>query len=155
MKLTNEQFSELVANSVSYRQILDEMKLVPAGGNYATVKRRINSLKLDCSHFTGQGYLKGRSHNWAKSTPLDEILVENSAYGGGSYKLKNKLVNAGIFEQKCYKCQNTHWMGQSIPLELEHKNGSNTDNRIENLTLLCPNCHALTDTYRDKNKKRG
>jgi hypothetical protein len=46
-------------------------------------------------------------------------------------------------------------MEQNIPLELEHKNGNNTDNRIENLTLLCPNCHALTETYRGKNKNRN
>jgi len=46
------------------------------------------------------------------------------------------------------------WLGQPIPLELEHANGDRTDNRLEKLSLLCPNCHALTPTYRGRNKRR-
>ena len=55
---------------------------------------------------------------------------------------------------KCYNCNLTNWLGFNIPLELEHINGDNRDNRIENLILLCPNCHALTPTYRGKNKHK-
>jgi predicted HNH restriction endonuclease len=52
-------------------------------------------------------------------------------------------------------CNNTEWNGQPIPLELEHKNGNNQDNSLNNLCLLCPNCHAQTSTYRGKNKSKA
>ena len=45
-------------------------------------------------------------------------------------------------------------MGKPIPLELHHINGINTDNRLENLKFLCPNCHAFTDSYRGKNSRK-
>jgi hypothetical protein len=68
-----------------------------------------------------------------------------------SHKLKIRLINEGYFERKCNKCERTLWLGKKIPLELHHKDGDNTNNELSNLELLCPNCHALTDTYRSKN----
>jgi len=70
-----------------------------------------------------------------------------------TFKLKHRLIREGILEPKCYRCGLTTWQGLPIPLELEHKNGNPHDNSLDNLTLLCPNCHALTATYRGKNKK--
>lgn len=150
---TDDQIREAVATSFSIAKVCEKIGLSPVGGNYATIKRKIKLLELDSSHFTGQGHLKGKTHNWKETIPLSEILVKDSLYGGGTYKLKNKLLKAGYFEQKCYDCDLTTWREQPIPLELEHKNGDKFDNRIENLTLLCPNCHALTPTYRSKNKE--
>lgn len=149
---TDEEFSKAISCSPSLRQALSRLGLRPAGGNYRIAKERILSLRLDISHFTGQGHLKGKTHTWAKKIPLKDLLVECSTYS--SYKLKNRLIESGVFEHKCYECGLTSWRGVPTPLELEHKNGNNKDSRIENLTLLCPNCHALTDTYRGKNKKR-
>ena len=83
---------------------------------------------------------------------MNEILVENSHYQ--TSKLRKRLIKEGYFEKKCYNCEKTIWLDKNIPLELEHKNGDRTDNRIENLTLLCPNCHAFTPHYRGKNKKK-
>lgn len=81
--------------------------------------------------------------------PLSKILVENSNYQ--SYKLGKRLLREKLKEYKCELCGNIEWLGKPIPLELHHINGINTDNRLENLQLLCPNCHALTDNYRGKN----
>lgn len=150
-KYTEEQLKNAVAKSRSISQTLQILNLKPAGGNYATIKNRIKEFNIDSSHFTGQGYLKGKTHNWSKAKPFEEILVENSTYLGGSHKLKKRLLKAGFLERKCYNCQRVKWENQPIPLELEHKNGKRKDHSIENLTLLCPNCHALTTTYRGRN----
>jgi hypothetical protein len=83
--------------------------------------------------------------------PLVEILVEDSKFR--TDWLKTRLIREGIFEHRCSKCQLTEWLDVLIPLELDHKNGVKTDHRLENLCLLCPNCHALTPTYRGKNVK--
>lgn len=84
----------------------------------------------------------------------DEIFKENSSYQTSG--LKTRLIKGGYKEYKCERCGRTEWEGVPIPLETHHINGSNTDNRIENLQLLCPNCHSLTDSYCGKNinKKR-
>lgn len=80
---------------------------------------------------------------------LESILVKNSSYQ--SNKLRIKLLKAGIKEYKCEICKNTEWNGKPIPLELSHKDGDNSNNELQNLEIICPNCHALTDTYRGKN----
>jgi Zn finger protein HypA/HybF involved in hydrogenase expression len=152
-RYTIEDFIDAVRNSISISQILKKLRLKPTGGNYKVAKRRIKLLNLDISHFTGQAHLKGKTHNWAKKIPIEEILIKESTYGGGSSKIKEKLFKKNILEKKCYKCGLTHWFKQELSLELDHINGDNTDNRIENLTILCPNCHSLTPTYRGRGKK--
>ena len=64
-----------------------------------------------------------------------------------SYKLKLKLLSDNLKPSRCERCLGTEWMGEPIPLELHHVNGEPFDNRIENPQLLCPNCHALTDSH--------
>lgn len=81
--------------------------------------------------------------------PLHEILVINSAYQ--SNKLRKRLLKAGLKHHQCESCGQTEWLGTKIPLELDHINGDKHDNRLQNLRIICPNCHALTDTYRGKN----
>lgn len=152
-RYTEKDFIEMVKNSTSISQVLKGLGLRPTGGNYGVAKRRILVLKLDTSHFTGQSYLKGETHNWAKKIPLVEIMVNHSTYGGGTTTLKQRLIKEGILEQKCYRCGLTHWLEQKLSLELDHINGNRFDNRKENLTILCPNCHSLTPTYRGRGKK--
>lgn len=84
--------------------------------------------------------------------PLSEILVENSTYG--NYLLKKRLVDELNWEYKCSRCGINEWLGEKLTLELDHINGNNTDNRIENLTFLCLHCHSLTPTFRSKNKAK-
>lgn len=69
-----------------------------------------------------------------------------------SNKLKIRLIEEEIKEHKCEKCNLTQWNDKDIPLELHHKDGNKNNNSLENLQLLCPNCHAQTDFYRGKNK---
>jgi len=154
-KYEKEQFSECVKKSESMGHLLELLGIIKAGGNYATMKRRILTWNIDTSHWEltkrkRQGYKNRERDN---SIPLYKILIENSSYTH-TYCLKNKLIKEKVFELKCYRCELTNWLDRSIPLELEHINGNRADNRIENLTLLCPNCHALTNTYRGKNKRK-
>jgi 5-methylcytosine-specific restriction endonuclease McrA len=148
---TDEQFETAVKHSLTYAEVLSKVGLIPAGGNYSTLRARIQALGLDTSHFRGKGWARGRHPRPRSSrTPLETVLVEHSLYQ--SHKLKLRLIEAGVFARFCSGCGNAQWRRQPIPLELDHINGIRTDNRIENLRLLCPNCHALTGTYRAKNK---
>lgn len=148
---SEQQLRDAVKNNFSIRQVLKTLGLKEAGGNYATIKNKIKEFNIDNSHFTGRGHLKGKTHNWKKSIPLEKILVEYSNYQ--SHKLKLRLIKEKIMENKCLKCKTSTWEGETLSLHLDHINGTKTDNRIENLQLLCPNCHSLTSTYCGKNKK--
>ena len=150
---TDEEFIVAVKNSKSWAEVFRELRLEIGGGTQITMRLLAKRLNLDIGHFIGQGWRKGCHEPLIPSRPLSEILVENSKHKQTS-SLRKRLIREGVFEYKCYGCENTLWRGKPIPLELEHKNGIQTDNRIENLTLLCPNCHAQTDTYRGKNVGR-
>lgn len=144
---------EAVRNSLSIRETLRYLGIVAAGGNYKTIYKYIKEWNIDTSHFTGQLWNKGKHRTCNPARPLSEILVDGSNYQ--SYKLAKRLLKEELKEHKCEMCGRSEWMEVPIPLELHHKNGNNTDNRLENLQLLCPNCHALTDNYRGKNIKRN
>ena len=153
-KYTDEQFIDAVKKSVSKRELLGMLGLAQAGGNYTTINGLLEKFNIDTTHWLGHGHLKNKTHNWAKKIPLSEILVEHSSYVS-SNKLRLRLLKEKYFDRVCYGCKNVEWLGKPIPIELEHINGIHNDNRIENLTLLCPNCHAQTPTYRGRNKSRS
>jgi hypothetical protein len=94
---------------------------------------------------------KGIAKESGTKIPLEDILAGlHPQYQ--SNKLRLRLLEEGIFAHKCNNCELTDWLGNPIPLELEHIDGNSSNNKLENLELLCPNCHSLTDTYRGKNK---
>ena len=154
-KYTAEELKEACRTSGSMRQVLIKLNVKAAGGNYETLKKAIEYFKIDVSHFHGQGWNKGDHSDILRKNrtfiPLEEILVDGRVYQ--SYKLKKRLIKAGLKDHKCEMCGITEWLGKKTPIELDHINGKRDDNRIENLRILCPNCHALTPTYRGKNKK--
>jgi Zn finger protein HypA/HybF involved in hydrogenase expression len=146
---SEQELYEAVKSSTSIRQVLDKLNIVPAGGNYQTTNRRIQKLGIDTSHFTGQAWNKGKVIGPKRD--IKEYLRENSVVQ--SFKLKGRLLAEGLKQHKCECCGITEWNRKPAPLELDHINGNHHDNRLENLRILCPNCHAQTDTYRGKNKK--
>lgn len=148
---TDNEVTEAVKESSSIRQALMKLELKPIGGNYRILKRRIKELGLDTAHFTGQGHLRGKTHGWSPKVPLENVLVQGSTYQ--TYKLKNRLLKENRLTNECAECKlGPSWNGNTINHHLDHINGDNTDNRIENLRLLCPNCHSQTDTYAGRNK---
>lgn len=150
-KWTDEQFIKAVKISFSYAEVLKNIGLKAAGGNYITVKNKINELGLDISHMSGQAWNQGKRYRPIKEArPLKEILIEYSTCVSTNY-LRKRLIKEGIKEPKCECCGRTEWMGKPIALELHHINGIRRDSRVENLLILCPNCHAFTSNYRGKN----
>lgn len=145
------QMIEVVAKSFSVAEVLRALGLKVTGANYKTIHRAVQRLALDTSHWTGQGHLKGKSHDWSKSQKLEEILIEKSTYTN-TFRLKRRLLKAGLLLNKCYICSINEWLGKKLVLQLDHMNGDHFDNRIENLRLLCPNCHSQTETFAGKNK---
>ena len=94
--------------------------------------------------------------NWAKGkslTPDESIFTENSFYS--NEMVKGRIVKENKLQYKCAKCSIDSWQGETIVLDLDHINGDNTDNRLDNLRFLCPNCHSQTDTYKGRNKNSG
>jgi 5-methylcytosine-specific restriction endonuclease McrA len=81
-----------------------------------------------------------------------EDILDGEHQGYNSHKLKKRLLKEGFKKHQCEKCGRSSWQGQKIPLEIHHINGDPGDHHSENIQLLCPNCHSLTDTYRGKNK---
>lgn len=148
-KYTKENFIEAVASSTSIRQVLLKLEVCPHGGNYRTANNYIKKLNLDISHFTGQGWNKGNSPNIYQDRTTEDYL--NNKYPIQSNKLRLRLLKEKVFEHKCYCCNNVTWNNKPIPLELEHIDGNNQNNLLSNLTMLCPNCHAQTSTYRGRN----
>ena len=143
---------EAVAQAKSVAGTLRLLGLRAIGGNYKTVHRAISELELDTSHWTGKGHRKGTRIPMVPAQPLSVLLVAQSHYK--TSKLRLRLLSEQVFPHKCCECGLAEWRGGPIPLELDHRDGDNTNNLLENLRLLCPNCHALTDTYRGRNKGR-
>ena len=139
---------EKIKNCYSFAELCRRLGLNLEGSNPKTLRKKLDLFGIDYSHFTGQGWNVGLKFKPRISKSLDLILTENSTYQ--SYKLLKRLIIEGKKEKKCECCGSIKWNGREIPLELHHINGNRTDNRLENLQVLCPNCHALTDNYRGK-----
>ena len=84
---------------------------------------------------------------------IEEILNGNAPHFQ-SYKLKTKILKNNLLDYRCDICGISEWRKKSISLELDHIDGNKHNHKINNLRLLCPNCHSQTDTFRSKNIRR-
>ncbi len=151
-KWTEKNLREAIKSSTSTRQVLGKIGLIQAGGNYTQIKKYIKDFKIDTKHFKGKGWNKGLTGIGKPRITIENILVKDSNFQ--SFKLKKRLFEIELKKRECEECG---WKKISkdgrLPLELDHINGDSRDNRIDNLRVLCPNCHSLKLTHRGKNRK--
>lgn len=153
-RFSNEEIREAVKRSFSFRATLISLGLCgDGGGNVYSLKQRIKELGISTEHFLGHAYLKGKKHDWNKKTPSSEIFVDDSKYKGSTDAIKRRFLKEYNIPYECSSCKINSWMNQKLSLQLDHRNGKRNDNRPENLRLLCPNCHSLTQTFAGRNRK--
>ena len=150
-KLSDEQFVELLKKSSTISEVLFKLGYTVKGNSwgYSQVKRRMDDLNLDYSIFKGKSAVikTGRLNNVRK----EDILKENCKHQ--RTVLRRYIIKNNLIPYKCAICGCTEWQGKTLSLELDHINGINNDNRLENLRFLCPNCHSQTSTYGSRNKQ--
>lgn len=141
--IDDKQFIEVCKSSISMSQAAATLKL-----HFNTFKRK--AIKLGC-YETNQGGV-GINKAMPPKVLLDDIL-EGRYPQFQTFKLKNRLLKIGLIKNQCSVCDIIDWNGKVLNMELDHIDGDRTNHRLENLRMLCPNCHAQTETYRAKNIK--
>lgn len=137
-RYTKELLEPIVSSSLSYAECLRKLKVKATGGNYKNLQKNIDKYQLDTSHMTHQAHNAGKEFK-----PFEDLVKPTS--------IKQRLIKE--YGHSCWSCGLHTWMDFPITLELDHVNGNNRDNSKENLRLLCPNCHSLTPTWRNRKRK--
>lgn len=147
-KYTKEWLEELCSKSYSYAEVLRKAGRAQSGGSQSILKKKIEEYNIDISHFTGQRWQQSPSFK-EKYTP-ESLFIKNSEVSNQT--IRKYLNQYKLIPYVCSECGcNGEWRGKILALQLHHKDGDNTNNELNNLTYLCPNCHAITDTYGGKN----
>ena len=131
--MESSEFRKIVENAQSKADICRALGIVPKGGNYARVDRLLKEHGIIWNKPTTP-WNKGKSYRCEQHRDIWEILVENSPHKN-TYQLKLRLFKEGLKEKKCEIC------GHTEATELHHINGNSTDNRLENLQVLCSSCN--------------
>ncbi len=149
-KYKKENLEPIIKISRNWSEVLIKLDMSVHGNSRTTLIKYCRLYNINISHFetTKERYLRVNSEiGKLKRIPIDNILVENSTYTNTNH-LKLRLYDEGLKERKCELCGQTEiWNGKHMSLILDHINGINTDNRFENLRIVCPNCNATLPTH--------
>ena len=140
---------DLVKNSTSFSQILEYFFYSKSGASIKLLKNILDKNQIDYSHFNK---INVKANHDFSSKPLEYYLSRNVS--SDIKYIKQRLIKENTIDYKCSLCNcKPFWLGQELVLHLDHINGDNSDNRLENLRFLCPNCHSQTWSYSGKAKK--
>lgn len=142
-----ERLREVVARSTTYSQVLREFGLRTVGANPHRLRVKMHEHGISWDHFNRSSTVVKSNRRWTD----EEIFTYPSPYQGRTTMKKRLVQNLGM-EYKCALCGIKDWLEQPLSLHLDHIDGDQTNNRVENLRFLCPNCHSQTDTYCGKNQ---
>jgi hypothetical protein len=146
-RISDEQFKETCRSSKTMAEACRKLHI-----HFNSFKRRALYLNCYSPNASGKGTSKIKIEGRGK-IPLNEIL-EGKHPSYQTFKLKNRLLKAGIKNNKCESCQNgSIWNNKPLNCELNHIDGDDSNHILSNLQMLCPNCHSQTPTFRAKNRK--
>lgn len=143
VKIDKKQFIKICSESDSMAKACSKLGL-----HFNTFKKY--ALKFGCYNPNQSG--KGINKKHTSKIKLKDIL-EGKHPSYQTYKLKNRLIKSGIKKNECEECGIKDWNGKPLMIELDHIDGDSNNHKLENLKMLCPNCHSQTDTFRSKNHK--
>ena len=142
-RYTNEQISKAVVASESVAGVLRLLSIRASGGSHSHITRRIKRADIDTSHFSRQGWNKGKIFPNQRRTPESILVMRTAGRRQHHHLLKRALIETGT-PYKCNECGlPPYWIGRDLTLQVDHKNNDWLDDRKENLQFLCPNCHAV------------
>lgn len=148
---TKEQIQEFFDTSCTYTEVLKKCNLENIGGNAKTLKKVIITYNINLLKFKSNPRPKIVFNRIAKN--MKDILTNKISYITSGRLLK-RLINEGYKSHICEKCKTTIWNNIPVALELNHIDGDRTNNSLENLEALCPNCHAQTSNWRGRKKRK-
>ncbi|KJK36768.1 HNH endonuclease [Streptomyces variegatus] len=156
-KWTKKVLQAAASASSSVNDVLRRLGLELVGGHHTHISRRIKAYGIDTSHFVPSVRTEKMRHNQRRRT-AEEILIEDTSTHPRrvpSARLKRAMRELGI-EERCAMCGiGAAWLGEPMPLEVDHIDGNWRNNRVENVRFLCPNCHSTTDSYRGRGTGRA
>lgn len=147
--LAQAELPGLVAEARNRADVVRALGFTPRASLYRALGEALSASGLSTTHFEAPSARMRASRGGRRRRPLDELLVAGSYVSTAA--LRRRLIDEGVLEPRCARCGLDEWLGGPIPLQLDHIDGDRTNNRLDNLRLLCPNCHALTDTYCGRN----
>ena len=138
VKYTKEMLEQAIIGAHSLTEAIKNLGLSGKGDNFKAFRRRCEKFNIDISELESGKYIQRYKPS---KYSLEDILKEGVKFN--SWALKNRLIEEGIKENKCELCgQGNEWNGMPLSLQLHHINGKHDDNRLDNLQILCPNCHT-------------
>lgn len=154
---TKEELQKIVDKSLSIKDFMRKIGFSSEGANRKTIYRVFKEYEINLTQLEKNRKIFLEEHRRTicenSKIPIEEILIENSTFNRGH--LKERLIKENLLEYKCIKCSNEgSWQNEKLVLVLDHINGINNDNRLENLRFLCPNCNSQTKTFCGKNQNK-